>query len=278
MTDAAGTVLKIAKNGDTWTIPIGAEPVLISHVRSLPLPIDAADDAQKEAERLLALAETQKINTDRLKQNLFYANNNPASSHDISLRYEETEQVVAALTNLLRPYTWIEGESAAKYTFDSLVPDPDASGGSYLSLDNVLAPPRATPGTDDGGYRADYKFSVNGPGRYTLWMAGSPLGTPNVSAFGYSIDGGVQTEVHGAPAEGVPYAGKFVWSNLGDVTLSGGSHTLAVVVLGHRPADDHYALAIDAFCLSRVPFYPDGPNQPPISTLAPSAPSAKPKA
>lgn len=118
VTDAAGTVLKIDKNGDTWTIPIGADPVLISHVSSLPLPLDAADDAQKEAERLLAMADAQKINTERLKQQLFYANNNPAASRDVKLRYDMTEHVVDALTAILRPYTWIEGESAPKYTFD----------------------------------------------------------------------------------------------------------------------------------------------------------------
>jgi hypothetical protein len=269
-TDPAGAPIKAEKKGDLWTVTVSKDPILISHVRSMPLPQSAAEEAEREAKRLLDLADAQNIDTARFRQQFFYAANTiPTHEDNVNLRYDLLKNVISAVTEVLRPYTWIEAESATKYTFDSLVPDPAASGGAYLSLDTVLPAPHATAVGNDGGYRAEYSFSVNAPGRYTLWMAGSPLGTKDVSAFQYSVDNGVNTEVRGAATEGDTYAGKFIWSNLGDLTLTRGIHKLAVVVLGRRPADDHYALDIDAFCFSRVPFHPDGVHQPPIDILPP---------
>ena len=65
------------------------------------------------------------------------------------------------------------------------------------------------------------------------------------------------------------YAGKFLWSHLGDATLSHGRHTLTITVTGPRARDGRYALAIDAFCLSRVPFHPNGTQLPAIELLPP---------
>ena len=65
------------------------------------------------------------------------------------------------------------------------------------------------------------------------------------------------------------YAGKFVWSQLGDVTLSHGPHTLTITLTGPRDRDHRYALAIDTFCLSRVPFHPNGTQMPAIDLLPP---------
>lgn len=274
ITDAAGAARKFDKKGETWTVPVGAEPTLIRRVRSLPLPLDAAETAAREAKRLLDMAESQGINAQKFKDQIFYALYSiPDKAENTDIRFSLLSRVIVGLTDVLRPYAWVEAEGAGKTTFDSIVPDPQASGGSYLSLDTAQEPPRAGTG-EGGGYRAEYPFSVTAPGRYTVWMAGSPLGGKDVSAFAYSVDGGLSTEVRGAPASGGTYAGKFVWSNLGDVTLSrGGTHTLSLVVLGRRPADDHYALAVDVLCLSRAPFHPDGIRPPPIDVPPPPAPT-----
>lgn len=270
ITDAAGAMLKFDKKGDTWTIPIGAEPTLIRRVRGLPLPLDAADAAAREAKRLLGLAESQGINIQKYKDQIFYALYSiPDEPGNTDIRFSLLSRVIISLTDVLRPFAWIEGEGANKTTFDALVPDPQSSGGSYLSVDTAQEPPLAAAG-EQGGYRADYSFTVTAPGRYTLWMAGSPLGGRDVSPFAYSVDDGLRTEVRGAPAVGGTYAGKFTWSSLGDVTLSrGGQHTLSLVILGHRPADDHYTLAVDVLCLDRAPFHPDGTRPPLIDVPLP---------
>lgn len=267
--DPNGTPVKIARKDDVWTVPVGKTPILIGRVKSMPLPLDVVEAAEKEVARLLKMADAQKIQTQEYKDQVFHAlnviSNKPA---DAQARYSVLSRVITVLTSILQPYTWIEAEAATPYTFDSLAPNPEASGGAYLALDTDRRPPPALPDRD-GGYRAEYKFAVNAPGRYTLWMSGSPLGTPDVSPFTYKIDGGAANEVRGADTEGAAYAGKFVWSKLGELDLLRGSHTLSLVVTARRPADNHYTLAIDAFCLSRVPFHPDGPRQPPIDTLPP---------
>lgn len=262
VTDAAANPIKIDHKGSVWTIPIGSEPVLISHVRDIPLPQSAADDAEKEANRLLALADSENINTVRFKQQLFYAVNSiPVRTDNVNTRYGLISRVIDQLTNVLRPYTWIEAERASKYTFDSLVPDPLASGGAYLSLNTPMSPPRAEAG-EQSAYHADYKFTVNAPGRYAIWMAGSPLGTKDVSTFQYTVDDGASNDSSDSTPKSDMYAGKFVWSHIGDATLARGSHTLNIVVNDRRASDNHYALAIDAFCVSRAPFNPDGTHQP----------------
>ena len=135
-----------------------------------------------------------------------------------------------------------------------------------LSLDTDRQPSSST-GNADGGYRAEYTFAVNATGSYALWMAGSP---PRDSApFTYTLDGGAANPVEDVPTEGEVYAGKFLWSHLGDATLSHGRHTLTITVTGPRARDSRYALAIDAFCLSRVPFHPNGTQIPAIELLPP---------
>jgi len=267
ITDAAGAPLKVEKRKNDWTVPVGADPIVISHVATVPLPQDAADAADKEATRLLKLAKDQGLATDLYAEQLFQVRNTISTKpQDADLRYNGFARLVGNITQMLQPFVWLEGESASSYTFDSLVSDSEASGGSYLSLDTDRQPPSST-GNAESGYRAIYKFSVNASGSYALWMAGSP--TPDSSPFTYTLDSGAANPAEDVPTEGGLYAGKFVWSRLGDATLSRGQHTLTVSVTGPRARDGRYALAIDAFCLSRVPFHPNGTQFPAIEFLPP---------
>ncbi len=267
ITDAAGLPLKVEKKKDAWTVPVGADPIVISHVAGVPLPVDAADAADKEATRLLELAKDQGLATDLYQERLFQIRNTiPVTAQDADLRYNAFARVIGSLTQALQPYVWIEAESASSYTFDSLVSDSEASGGSYLALDTDRLPPTST-GDADGGYRADYKFSVNASGSYALWIAGSPL--RDSAPFTYTLDDGGANTAEDVETEGGLYAGKFLWSRLGDVTLTRGPHTLTITVTGPRARDNRYALALDAFCLSRVPFHPNGTIQPAIDFLPP---------
>jgi hypothetical protein len=214
----------------------------------------------------------------QFKDQLFYAENSPAvTGDDETVKFSLFESIIGALTNMLCPYAWIEGEGASRSTFDSLVANPDASEGAYLSLDTEAEP----PSLDDGsgrGYTALYHFTVNSLGKYTLWMSGSDLNSPDTSPFTYSIDGRAPVPVHGLPSDSAPYGGMFYWTNLGDVGIErGGSHTLTIVVSDRRRSDDHFALMVDAFCITRVPFKPNGVSHPPIAPVAapPALPHSK---
>ncbi|MBV9850791.1 MAG: hypothetical protein JO250_14045 [Armatimonadetes bacterium] len=264
VTSAAGAPLPAPHSKGVWTIPVGAAPTLVRGVPTLPLSLDAPAAAEEEARHLLALADSERIDVELLRQQFFHTEN---ATHDTPadapVRYQSFRQIVDGLTLALRPYVWQEGEDTSENTFDAVTPDPEASGGAYLSLDTDRAPPPLSADSP-GAYRAVYKFPVSAPGLYTLWMAGTPPGTPAASPFTYQIDEGTPSGTRDAPSEGGAYAGKFVWSQLGDAKLARGPHTLTITVTGRRALDKHYALALDAFCITRAPFHPDGTRQPPI--------------
>ena len=267
ITDAAGVPIKVEKKKDQWTVPVGPDPIIFTHLTSVPLPTDAADAADAEAVRLLKMAKQQGLPTDLYEQSLFSIRNEiPTTPQASDLRYNAFARFINSLSQLLQPYVWIEGESASSYTFDSLVSDSEASGGSYLSLDTDRPPPTST-GDGGSGYSATYAFSVNAAGSYELWVAGSPLSAS--SPFTYTLDDGGANTSEDARPEGDLYAGKFVWNQLGTVSLTRGRHTLTINVTGPRSSDGRYVLSLDAFCLSRVPFRPNGTEQPAIELLPP---------
>ncbi|MGI4787942.1 MAG: hypothetical protein ACRYFS_03725 [Janthinobacterium lividum] len=273
ITDAAGIPLNVQKKKGEWVVPVGPDPIILTHLSSVPLPSDAADAADAEAVRLLALAKSEGMATDMFQESLFQTRNTiPTTAQDSDLRYNAFARLINSLTQVLQPFVWLEAESATSYTFDSLVSDSEASGGSYLSLDTDRQPPSST-GDGGGGYQADYTFTVNAGGSYALWISSSPLNTS--SPFTYTIDDGGANTAQDARSEGDFYAGKFVWNQLGSVTLSRGSHKLTINVIGPRPADRRYVLAIDTFCLSRVPFHPSGTQLPAIELLPPPVPKDK---
>jgi hypothetical protein len=269
VTDARGTPIKIkGKQGD-WALPLGAEPVLVSGVKGIPQPPEIVDEAAREAARLIKVAKAQHVSTQGFEDGLFYANNNPSKGGSEDYRYSMLTRLIVQLTDTLKPYAWIEGEGASEFSFDSLIPSRDASAGSYLSLDTDRDPQHVS---DSAGYHATYNFGVNAPGRYTIWLAGSPLDSHTASPFTYSVDGNAVQETHDIPAEGATYGGGFVWTNLGDVTLEAKRHTLTINISG-KAKTNRYRLDIDALCLSRVEFHPNGLTPPPIDlTTPPPAP------
>lgn len=272
ITNAAGSPVKFAKKGDVFSVPVGADPILISRVKALPLPVDAA---QHEAKRLLDIADAQKISIQPYKDQYFYATNSiPDVASNADIRYSLLQRVLANLTEALRPYTWVEAENASQYTFDSLTPDPKASGGAFLSLDTTLDPPVQASSTASR-YQAQYRFTVNAPGRYALWASTGPLGARTSSPFTWKVDDAPPNSLGTARSEGGLYAGRFQWADLGTATLARGPHTLTLTVTGRRPADGRYVLALDALCITRAPFTPDGPHQPPIDIPLPT-PDSKP--
>ena len=267
VTDARGVPLIVEHKKGTFYVPVGADPIVISNVASIPLPLDAAEAAEKEALRLLKLAKEQGLSIDLMQERLFYAQKILEDTPENSdLRYNTLARAIGEISYALQPFVWIEGENASTHTFDSIASDSESSGGSYLSLDTIRQPPSS--GTDTkSSYHADYKFSVNTANPFAVWIASSP--TLSSSPFTWRIDNGGENEVQDVETEGGVYAGKFIWSHLGDATLTRGPHTLTITVTGPRPRDNRYVLSVDALCLSRVPFHPDGATPPAIEFLPP---------
>ena len=267
ITNDAGAPLKVDKKKGEWVVPVGPDPIILSHISQVPLPSDAADAADAEATRLLKLAKQQGLPTELYEQSLFSIRNSiPTTPQDSALRYNAFARFINTISQVLQPFVWIEGESASSYTFDSLVSDSEASGGSYLSLDTDRPPPSST-GDSGSGYSAVYQFSVNAAGSYEVWGATSPL--PASSPFTYTIDDGGENTSEDARPEGDVYAGKFIWNQLGSVSLARGRHTLTINVTRPRRVSGRYVLAVDTFCLSRVPFHPNGIQVPAIELLPP---------
>lgn len=266
--DTGGNLLPVLLKKGIVTVPVGSDPIQLTGVDALPLSLDVIDEMTDGINRLFKLADTQKVDVQHLKEQFEYATvSGPNTSDQVTLEYDQLQRVQDALTEVLRPYAWMEGENATPDTFDAIVPDTGASGGAYLSLDTDRIPPRDSV-SRVGGYRAEFSFTVNAAGHYEIWMAGSPLDTEAASSFDVSADGDPPLHVHGVSGTGGTYGPGFVWSDLGQVTLQSGRHTLLVLVTGTRPADDRYALDIDSLLVTRAPFTPDGTNRPPIETLA----------
>ncbi len=267
ITDAAGLPVKVEKKKNEWTVSVGPDPIILTHLPGVPLPTDAADAADLEAVRLLKLAKAEGMATDIYDQQLFQIRNSiPTTPQASDLRYNAFARFIGNLSSVLQPFLWIEGESASSYTFDSLVSDSEASSGSFLSLDTDRPPPVST-GDGGSGYEAVYQFTVGTAGSYDFWTATGPLSSS--SPFTYTFDDGGANTTFDARAEGGVYAGKFVWNQLGTVSLSRGRHTLTLTVTGPRRSDNRYALSVDALCLSRVPFHPNGTEIPAIELLPP---------
>ena len=267
ITDAAGLPVKTDKKKNEWTVPVGPDPLIFTHLAGVPLPTDAADAADVEAVRLLKMAKQQGLPTDFFEQQLFQIRNSiPTTAQASDLRYNAFARFIGNISSALQPFVWLEGESASSYTFDSLVSDSEASGGSYLALDTDRPPPVAA-GEGGTGYEAVYQFTVGTAGSYDFWTATSPLNQS--SPFTYTLDDGGANTAFDARPEGGVYAGKFIWNQLGTVSLARGRHTLTLSVTGPRRSDGRYALSVDALCLSRVPFHPDGTEVPAIDFLPP---------
>ena len=267
ITDVNGAPVKVEKKKSAWTIPVGADPIILTHLPGVPLPTDAADAADLEAVRLLKLAKTQGLATDIYEQQLFQIRNTiPTTPEASDLRYNAFARFIGNLSSVLQPFVWLEGESASSYTFDSQVSDSEASGGSYLALDTDR-PPTVSSGDGGSGYQAVYSFTVGTAGPYEFWTATGPLSSS--SPFTYTLDDGGANTAQDARSEGGLYAGKFVWNQLSTLSLSRGRHTLTLSVTGPRRSDGRYALAVDALCLSRVPFHPNGTQIPSIDILPP---------
>lgn len=267
-----GTPAPFSSNKGTASIAFGPQPKLISGVSALPLPDGASDTEIAEAARLIDLAEKAKIPVSTFSQRLFYIRSTlmpTGKGGDPLPSYLMLKHLVDELTQITKPYTWIEGEAAAQQSFESVVSSSDASSKSFLWLDT-----RQAASASDGGYFATYHFTVNAPAEYAIWaaIAPSPPGSANTSPISFRVDQQPPADVSQPITAGEPYGtlpfdngpvgGAFTWCNLGSAELTAGDHTLTITATGKAAGTDRYTLGIDAINITRAPFTPNGGDMP----------------
>ncbi len=151
---------------------------------------------------------------------------------------------------------WLEGEAATATA-------PLAASGwgrtDYLSGRKWLT---ATGPVPAAGATASWPFTAQAAGRYDVWARVGFAG--DFSPFRWRVAGRPWVDVPGdAPPldlGAVDDATPVGWVKAGSIDLAGGPHTLEFNV--PRPAAGPPRFALDAVCLVRGPFHPDGPRKP----------------
>ena len=257
------------------TIPVSVTPVLVTGIGALPIPVGAVEAEEAEAKRLVELGQKNNVPMAVFEQRLYYIHNSVLIRKTVtsdSTAYGLFRVLNAQLTAALSPYVWIEGEQAARQSFNSIVSSSDSSGGAYLWLDSD----HPVPAGQDG-YHADYSFSISTPGDYDVWaaLAPGPPATGGASPITYSVNGGTPFDVVQPLTAGAGYGslissgtstrdGQFLWCKVGSAHLNSGDHSLSLVVIGQAPATGRYTLGIDCLCITRGRFLPNGPQRPPV--------------
>ncbi|MBC8103882.1 MAG: hypothetical protein H7Z41_15015 [Cytophagales bacterium] len=249
---ANGTV-----KGDTLALTIGPDPIRLLNYPTVPLPVEAFDEAYGEAQKLAA--EMKK--RDALERGL-YGVNLPQLRMQYQKRgdpwfgYTMLRETLLKMRTVLRDYAWLEAEGEAdasqapiSQSFDAIEERVGASGGRVLVVGKRAANmPRAA---------AQYRISVNKPGTFQLWAAASPGAPLTFLLNGKSVidEGSLAPRTPSGP--GAAYAGgSLAWIYFGPVTLPQGTHTLEVRASG--PA------TLDTLLLQKGDFTPNGPNPPPV--------------
>jgi hypothetical protein len=164
----------------------------------------------------------------------------------------------------------VEGEAASQQSFGTVVASPSASAGAFLWQDT-----ENPPADSDTPYQASYTLNVGAPGDYTVWasIAPGPPGSDNTSPMAYSVDSGTQYDVELPESSGQSYGsvldaatathvGSFCWYKIGALSLTPGVHSINLTITGPAKASHRYTMGIDALCLTRGTFVPNG-TQPP---------------
>ena len=196
ITDAAGAPLEIKKKGDVWTVPLSASPIVISRVSSVPLPVDAAEAADKEAIRLIKVAKEQGLNVDLFQQREFQAKNTiPDTAQNADIRYNMLARLVGSLAAALQPYLWIEGNRHRRIRSIRWFRTRKPPAARICLWTRTVSRPRAA--SQEAAIQAEWKFQVSAAGTYSLWTSTTPL--PDAAPFTYTLDDGGANVAQNAP-------------------------------------------------------------------------------
>jgi hypothetical protein len=154
-------------------------------------------------------------------------------------------------------FIWIEGENTTR---TNMKPHPWYAGGvnkGELSGGNFIS----NFSSEEG--HAEYQFDANLGGVFTFWIRANPIGDPKLD---YQLNGGAwipinfknPIDVVNIANDGKPDLRFIAWIKVGEVTLKGGSNTIAFRF--HSANNNHGSL--DCFLFTQTPFSPNGKAKP----------------
>lgn len=236
------------KNG-VLTLTVGPDPISIRNLRALPVPLDAFAETAKEAEALVKVAQEKRL----VEASKYRSDLNFLLAHykedNAFLSLSAVQALTAALRQVLRPYVWVEAESASEQSFDENTERAGASGGRVLSVGERAA---AGGAASRVAATATYTINVGEAGEYTLWASATPR-----SQLTFRFDGQPVDDPGRAPSSvGAAYAGGLVWTRHAAFSVPKGQHTIELRADG--PA------IVDTLLLTRAEFTPDASNPPPV--------------
>lgn len=178
---------------------------------------------------------------------------------------------LSGLPATAQEHVWLEGESPTRTTFQFSTAGwgraEYLSGGKWLFA--VVEPNQVAAKVPADGIGASYEFTAAKAGKFDLWAR---IGYESARApFRWRIDEGEWSTV--APDDyttdlmAIADFAETAWKQLGSVELSAGKHTLEFRVL--RPSG-RLLFGLDAICLSRSTFVPNGPYPPGANWQSPA--------
>jgi hypothetical protein len=173
--------------------------------------------------------------------------------------YAAARQMIDHLTDIVRPYVWLEGENATGHNFTEVAPNAEASGGGYLRLNTPNPPHYPVP-----VYAARYSFDIPNDEEYRVWIAGTLPG-PETSPIAWYIDRQPEQEPSATTPQGPLYLqDHFGWYQLGTIRLEKGTRNLTIKVTDRAAATNLYSFSIDAILLmpTRREFTPNATIRP----------------
>jgi hypothetical protein len=168
-------------------------------------------------------------------------------------------------------FAWIEGETPTSVIPNDFTPritggsSAIISSGKWLNISIDAA--KTDAAVPDTGVEFHYAFQSPDAGDYNLWVH---IGYEAArSPCDWQIDHGSWQEItRDAPTVDVRELGVWApvaWMNLGKQKLTAGPHEIAVRFRKVKNKDgktDAILFGLDAFCITSVPFHPDGTIQP----------------
>ncbi len=238
------------------TIPLTKDPVIL---RGMPvanfLTVDGLAHQLSYLTKLVEKAEAMSLPIGDQKMALENAKH-MIKSDSMQMASTTLARAIMELEPMVAPFDWVEGENATETNFDEVAYTPGASATRYLSINTSLDPPLAP-------YSASLAAYVSADADYAVWLAGSPVGTPEASAVSWNVDESSWMPIKDIVTTGNPYASGLYWSKIGTLHLTRGKHVLRFRLDGRRKQpDNNYVMSIDALMITREPFRPDGARRP----------------
>ncbi|MEO0249832.1 MAG: hypothetical protein ABIN58_09940 [candidate division WOR-3 bacterium] len=220
-----GQPVELRTKGDRLTLTLTEVPLVLQGFRSMPICESVVEEWRERFAHLEQLAKQR--GRDLSVARFLFRQAYSSWKRDPYGGFEALLRAIQEAERLLRPYLWLEAESASEHSFGTVRDAPAASGKATLWLNSPLAP-------SSEGYFARYPLSILEEGDYVLWLASPDRKAPvewslisGIESDSTPIAQGRLSDPESEPVAG-RYGGRFLWLRLGVVHLKPGPFTLTL--------------------------------------------------